>query len=54
MKAWQEDLLHALSAVKNENELFKIIAVRAATMGFDNCAYGLRMPVPLTQPKVAT
>lgn len=53
MKAWQEDMLHALSVVNNEQELFGIVTAYAHNLGFDNCAYGLCMPIPLTQPKFA-
>lgn len=30
-----------------------MIASHARDLGFDYCAYGLRMPLPLTQPKIA-
>lgn len=53
MRAWQEDQLHALSAVECEHALFEIIVSLARDLGFDYCAYGLRMPLPLIQPRMA-
>ena len=51
MKTWQEDQLHALHAVECEHALFEMIVPIAHDLGFDYCCYGLRMPLPLTQPK---
>ena len=53
MKTWQEEQLHALHTAECEHTLFEIIASLARDLGFDNCAYGLRMPIPLTQPQIA-
>jgi len=53
VRTWQEDQLHALHAVECENKLFEMIVSLARDLGFDHCAYGLRMPLPLTQPKIA-
>lgn len=52
MKTWQEDQLHALHAVECEHALFEMIVSLARDLGFDHCCYGLRMPLPLTQPKI--
>lgn len=53
MKTWQEDQLRALHAVECEHALFEMIVSLARDLGFDHCCYGLRMPLPLTQPKIA-
>lgn len=53
MRTWQEDQLHALHAVECEHKLFEMIVSLARDFGFDHCAYGLRMPLPLTRPKFA-
>lgn len=50
MKNWQEDHLQVLLTIKDENELFNQIARFGQQLGFEYCAYGLRMPVPLTRP----
>lgn len=52
MKTWLEDQLQMLQAIDCENSLFDVIASYARQLGFDYCAYGMRMPLPLTQPKV--
>ena len=49
MKPWMEDLLASLSAVHSEQALFKKLQPAARKIGFDHCAYGLRLPFPLTQ-----
>lgn len=53
MDAWQEDRMNALLGIESEHELFKQLADVAAGMGFDYCAYGIRMPVPISRPSVA-
>lgn len=50
MKTWQEDHLQALLSINDENTLFSQIVRFGQQLGFDYCAYGLRMPVPLTRP----
>lgn len=40
-------------AVESEHALFETIVSLARDLGFDYCCYGLRMPLPLTQPKIA-
>lgn len=53
MKTWQEDHLNALLSIKSENELFEEIAKMAKDMGFEYCAYGIQMPVPISRSTVA-
>ncbi len=53
MKSWQEDMLHALCVVECEHQLFGTVVSHARRLGFEYCAYGLRMPLPLTQPKIS-
>lgn len=52
MNTWMEDQFHALLAVNCENKLFEMIVSNALELGFEHCAYGLRMPLPLIQPKI--
>jgi LuxR family transcriptional regulator, quorum-sensing system regulator SolR len=54
MKSWQEDHLNSLLAIESEQELFDEIAVLAKDMGFDYCAYGIQMSVPISRPFVAS
>lgn len=52
MQGWQEDQIQALLTIQSERELFEALIPIARDFGFDFCAYGIRMPVPLAQPKV--
>lgn len=52
MKRWQDDQLQALLSTKNEHELLNVLISIAHKLGFDYCAYGLRMPLPVSQPKI--
>lgn len=52
MNAWQEEQLHALLRIRCENQLFDAIAAYGRELGFDYCSYGLRLPVPVTRPRV--
>ena len=54
MKSWQEDHLNSLLAIESEQELFDEIAMLAKDMGFDYCAYGIQMSVPISRPFVAS
>ena len=53
MSSWQDEQLHALLTIRGEHELVEAMFAIARDLGFDYCAYGLRMPVPLSRPKVA-
>ncbi|NOV29396.1 autoinducer binding domain-containing protein [Methylomonas sp. ZR1] len=52
MKAWQEIQLQALQTSDSEHQLFQTIAALGAELGFDYCAYGLRLVLPLSKPKI--
>lgn len=52
MKEWQENQLQAVIANQSYQQLFQTVCVFAKELGFDYCAYGLRIPLPLTNPKV--
>lgn len=51
METWQEDQLHTLLSIRCEQELFERLVSFTRELGFDYCAYGLRMPFPFSQPK---
>lgn len=53
MKTWQEDHLNALLGIESEQELFSELATVAGGLGFEYCAYGIQMPVPISRPTVA-
>ncbi len=50
MNTWQEDQFNALLGIASEKELFSQVAQIAKGMGFEYCAYGMRMPVPISRP----
>jgi len=50
MKSWQEDLLKAVEHATSEDGLFVQVQHAAACLGFEHCAYGLRLPLPLSNP----
>ncbi|MGP1615610.1 MAG: autoinducer binding domain-containing protein, partial [Pollutimonas bauzanensis] len=54
MKGWAEDLLTLTSVDSDVDEhgVFGKIEVAARMLGFEHCAYGLRVPLPLTNPKI--
>lgn len=53
MDAWHEDRIDTLLSIESEQDLFNQIAAAAAAMGFEYCAYGIQMPVPVSRPSVA-
>lgn len=53
MEAWREDQLNALLSATSETDLFNQVARIAMDMGFEYCAYGIRMPVPISRPVIA-
>jgi LuxR family transcriptional regulator len=51
MQSWQEDMLTALEAPHlTEDEIFGRLKAASEALGFTYCAYGLRVPVPVTKP----
>src|SRR5262245_57198935 len=51
MNSWQEDLLNVAETADSPDALFRAIERGAQALGFDLCAYGHRMPVPVSNPK---
>lgn len=51
MNSWQDDLLRSADEAQCEHTIFGKIAGAAVSLGFEHCAYGLRMPLPLSNPK---
>jgi LuxR family transcriptional regulator len=52
VKVWQEDQLQALLAIDSEQSLFQQLTHHARKLGFDYCGYGLRMPLPIANPRI--
>jgi LuxR family quorum-sensing system transcriptional regulator SolR len=53
LETWQEDQLNALLEIRSEEELFSQIKAASRQMGFEYCAYGIQMPLPISRPAVA-
>lgn len=51
MDVWREDLLNALHGAEDAPAVFRAVVGLAQALGFDHCAYGMRQPFPLTQPR---
>ncbi len=52
MKIWQEDQLSAFSNLSSEKEIFEEVRRISSKLGFDYCAYGLRIPTAIAVPKI--
>lgn len=51
MDAWMEDFCHGLGRARSAESMFEWIAEAARHLGFERCAYGVRRPLPLAQPR---
>lgn len=48
---WADDLLHEIDRADSEHALFDKVQHAAEQLGFEYCAYGMRLPVPVTSPR---
>lgn len=51
MKAWQEEQIQSLLSCDSADDAFRRFTVLAKGMGFDYCAYGIRLPLPISAPR---
>jgi LuxR family transcriptional regulator len=51
MRSWQEELLGISEDSMCETEVFHKVVAAAAALGFEHCSYGLRIPLPLSNPR---
>jgi len=55
MQLWQEDILTALESPQlTEDEIFGRLKAASQALEFSYCAYGLRVPIPVTRPQTVT
>lgn len=54
MKQFNEGLLTALDGADTEEAVFAALLSATQALGFEHCAYGLRIAVPVSNPKVIT
>lgn len=52
MRARQDDQLQILLSEQDEHRVFDKLVDMARQLGFDHCAYGLRLPLPLSRQRV--
>ncbi len=52
MNPWQEDLVSDFDGEVTPQEVFNKVQEAARALGFDFCAYGLRAPLPIANPKM--
>ncbi|MBS0199194.1 MAG: LuxR family transcriptional regulator [Proteobacteria bacterium] len=52
MQEWKEDQLQALIGGTSQEELFAKIISFGREVGFERCAYGVRAPFPISNPKI--
>jgi LuxR family transcriptional regulator len=54
MEPWQSELRGVSSDSKTPEQLFQRLVSAARHLGFEYCAYGTRLPLPLTKPRTVT
>lgn len=54
MSQWQEETISSLAHMRSEQELMDSLGALSRSLGFDYFAYGLRLPVPVSQPRIIT
>jgi len=52
MSQWQRDLINLVQASNNETELLQAIMPLVKELGFEYCAYGIHIPIPISKPRV--
>ncbi|HEY5799523.1 MAG TPA: autoinducer binding domain-containing protein, partial [Burkholderiaceae bacterium] len=50
MGHWHDDRFSALMDMQSEADVFAEIREASVELGFEYCAYGIRMPVPVSRP----
>lgn len=52
MDSWQETQIQSLLSAETEIDLFAALTRAANELDFEYCAYGMRMPLPISRPKL--
>ncbi len=52
MDTWKEEQLNLMFSRQSPESLFDAIVAMTGHMGFDHCAYGVRVPLPFAQPQI--
>lgn len=54
MREWMANFADGLDRAKSLEDVFGLVLGAAQALGFEYCAYGLRLPVPVTRPRMLT
>jgi LuxR family transcriptional regulator, quorum-sensing system regulator SolR len=52
VRIWRDDRLDGLSSASDEKTLFDRLVHVVGELGFDQCSYGFRSPLPISDPKI--
>lgn len=52
LNEWQETLIHSLLSAETEDTFYTALSSASRELGFEYCAYGMRMPLPVSNPRV--
>lgn len=51
MKPWQENQIQVLQTIDCEHQIFQTLLSLSRDLGFDYCVYGVRLSLPMSNPK---
>lgn len=51
MHDWRESYLDRFSVARSEGEVFQHLAAAVTELGFEYCSYGMRAPLPMSNPR---
>ncbi|SDH01417.1 autoinducer binding domain-containing protein [Paraburkholderia phenazinium] len=49
MDNWRENVMGRIEQARDSAEVFSVVARSALSLGFEYCAFGMRMPIPLSR-----
>lgn len=52
MVNWQEEQIQSLLDTDSDSAFFSKLSQISSSLGFEYCAYGMRLPLPISQPKL--
>lgn len=52
MKLTPQECLDLISGATSEDQLFERVRIMAGRLGFEYCAYGVQMPLPVSRPRI--
>ncbi|CAH2773971.1 MAG: hypothetical protein CBARDCOR_2410 [uncultured Caballeronia sp.] len=52
MDSWREDVMVQIERATDGTQAFSVMAKTVVDLGFEYCAFGMRMPIPLSRMPV--